>query len=209
MSDLAKNVAKALVEIGAVGFVPDKPITFVSGIISPIYIENRRLPFYPDQWKVVLDAFAQHIEAMDDVEIIAGVEAAGIPHSATIGYLTGKPSVFVRKVAKDHGTKKMVEGGDVAGRNVLLIEDLVTLGGSSLKAISELRKAKAVVTKALVIVSYDFAESKQAFVDNHVELVALTTVKDILDMAVLMGRLSETDRRIVDVWHQSPWEWGK
>lgn len=209
MSDIARNVAKALVEIGAVGFSPDKPITFVSGIISPIYIDNRRLPFYPKQWKVVLDGFVEKVKEMDEVSVIAGIEAAGIPHSATLGYLIGKPSVFIRKQAKDHGTKKMVEGGNVEGKSVLLIEDLVTLGGSSMKGVIELRNAGAKVTDLLVIVSFGLAEKEGIFEKEKINLHKLTTVPTILDVAVEMGKLSQIEREVVDEWYKAPWEWGK
>jgi len=207
MSDIAKRVARALVEIGAVGFRPSDPITFVSGIISPIYIDNRTLPYHPKEWRVILDGFVETTKEMCDIDVVAGIESAGIPHSATLGYLLNKPSVFVRKKPKDHGTKKMVEGGDVTGKNVLLVEDLVTLGGSSLKGVNELREAKAVVENVLVIVSFGLAEKEQSFEKNNVVLHKLTTVPTILDVAVEMGRLSEQDRQVVDEWYKAPWEW--
>ncbi len=207
MNDIAKRVARALVEIGAVGFRPKDPITFVSGIISPIYIDNRTLPYHPKEWRVILDGFVETAKEMGEIDVVAGIESAGIPHSATLGYLLNKPSVFVRKKAKDHGTKKMVEGGNVAGKKVLLVEDLVTLGGSSLKGVDELRNAQAVVENVLVIVSFGLAEKEQSFEKNNVVLHKLTTVPIILDMAVEMGRLSEEDRKVVDEWYKAPWEW--
>lgn len=207
MNDIAKKVARALVEIGAVGFRPKDPITFVSGIISPIYIDNRTLPYYPREWRVVLEGFVETAKEIGEIDVIAGIESAGIPHSATLGYLLNKPSVFVRKKAKDHGTKKMVEGGNVTGKKVLLVEDLVTLGGSSLKGVNELRSANAIVENVLVIVSFGLAEKEQSFEKNNVVLHKLTTVPIILDMAVEMGRLSEEDRKVVDEWYKAPWEW--
>lgn len=207
MNDTAKRVAKALVEIGAVGFRPKDPITFVSGIISPIYIDNRTLPYHPREWRVVLEGFVETAKAIGEMDVVAGIESAGIPHSATLGYLLNKPSVFVRKNPKDHGTKKMVEGGDVSGKKALLVEDLVTLGGSSLKGVNELRSAGAVVENVLVIVSFGLAEIEQSFEKNNVVLHKLTTVPTILDMAIEMGRLSEEDRKVVDEWYKAPWEW--
>lgn len=207
MNDIAKRVARALVEIGAVGFRPKDPITFVSGIISPIYIDNRTLPYHPKEWRVILDGFVETAKGMGEIDVVAGIESAGIPHSATLGYLLNKPSVFVRKKAKDHGTKKMVEGGNVSGKKVLLVEDLVTLGGSSLKGVNELRNAQAIVQNVLVIVSFGLAEKEQSFEKNNVVLHKLTTVPIILDMAVEMGRLSEEDRKVVDEWYKAPWEW--
>lgn len=206
---ISYDVAKALVAIGAVGFVSDKPITFKSGIISPIYIDNRCFPYYPDQWKIVLNGFAEKIRESGDIEVIAGIESAGIPHSATLGYMTHTPSVFIRKAAKDHGAKKMVEGGEVKGKKVILVEDLVTLGGSSLHGVAELRKAGAVVEDLLVIVSYGFAESKKAFAENKINVLALTDMATILEVAVEMGKLDANTKKIVEEWHDKPWEWGK
>lgn len=210
MGDISKKVAKALVEIGAVGFVPSNPITFKSGILSPIYIDNRKFPFYPVQWNVVLDGFAAKIEETKlELDVLAGIETAGIPHSAALGSRLMMPSVFVRKAAKDHGTKKMVEGGEVDGKTVLLIEDLVTTGGSSLHGVVELRKSGAVVENCLVIVSYDLAEAISAFDDVHVRLLQLTDMKTILEVALEERIINNEDRKIVLDWLDNPREWGK
>lgn len=210
MSDVAREVAKALIEIGGVGFVPDNPITFKSGILAPMYMDNRKFPSFPKQWKVVLDGFIQVIkDEKIDFEMFAGIETAGIPHSAALGALTMRPSVFVRKEAKDHGTKKMVEGGEVAKKKVLLVEDLVTTGGSSLHGVTELRNAGAMVDDCLVIVGYDLIEASEAFAKAKVKLHQLTSVKVILEVAHEMGIISTDNMKIVHEWYKNPREWGK
>lgn len=211
MSDsIAKRVAEALIDIKAVGFVLDKPITFKSGIISPMYIDNRKFPSYPKEWRIVLDGFMEKIkEQKTEFEMIAGIETAGIPHSAGLGVLLNKPTVFIRKAAKDHGTKKMVEGGEVEGKTVLLIEDLVTTGGSSLHGVTELRKASAVVNDCYVIVSYGFSESKKAFGDAKVKLTALTDIETIMEVAENKGILKAEEKQVVTAWYSDPWNWGK
>lgn len=210
MNDVARKVAKALIEIGGVGFVPDNPITFKSGILSPMYMDNRKFPSFPKQWKVVLDGFIQTIDDEKIVfEMFAGIETAGIPHSAALGALTMKPSVFVRKEAKDHGTKKMVEGGDVKKKKVLLVEDLVTTGGSSLHGVTELRNAGATVDDCLVIVGYDLVEAAEAFANAKVKLHQLTSVKVILEVAHEMGIINADNMKIVNEWYKNPREWGK
>jgi orotate phosphoribosyltransferase len=201
-------VANALLEIRAVGFSLDQPITFKSGMKSPVYVDNRRLPFHPKEWRVVLDGFAQLInEKKLKFDSIAGIETAGIPHSAALGFLLKKPSMFVRKKVKDHGTKSRIEGGDVKGKTVLLLEDLVTTGGSSLAGVEALREAEAVANDCLVIVSYGFPESVTAFADAKVQLHPLTTFKDILSAAIKQKKISALQRKTVEAWLADPWGW--
>lgn len=203
-------VAQALIKIGAIGFNPEKPVTFKSGIISPVYVDNRKLPYHPNEWKIILDGFKDLIESNNiDIDIIAGVEAAGIPHSATLGFILNKPSVFIRKEAKDHGTKKLVEGGDVKGKNVLLIEDLVSMGVSSLKAIDSLRTEGANAHECLVIVSYDFNEAKENFKNANVKLHTLTSFPVILDEVEKSGSLSKEQVEKVRDWFADPHGWAK
>lgn len=210
MSVTSSDVAKALIEIGGVGFAIDNPITFKSGILSPMYMDNRRFPYYPAAWKVVLEGFAEKIKEKEiDYDVIAGIESAGIPHSAGLGVITGKPSVFVRKQVKDHGTKKMVEGGDVKAKKILLIEDLVTTGGSSLAGVRALRSEGATVECCLVIVSYDLEEAKTAFEKEKVELIQLTDVPTILEVAKNMNVIGERELRVAREWYKNPRSWGK
>lgn len=196
-----QKVAKALLKIGAVGFVPDNPITFKSGIISPVYIDNRKLPSYPAEWKIVIESFAQIIKKEKiKAEVIAGVEAAGIPHSAALGFYTKTPSVFVRKVAKDHGTKKMVEGGSVLNKHTLLIEDLVTTGRSSLEAVKNIKQSGGKVSHCLVIVSYDFQAVKNEFRKAKVKLYTLTSFPVILEEAKKLGMIHDKTLQKVEDW---------
>lgn len=198
---IEQKVALALLKIGAVGFVPDNPITFKSGIISPVYIDNRKLPFHPDEWKTIIESFAKIVKKEKiKLDVVAGVEAAGIPHSAALGFFTKKPSVFVRKQAKDHGTKRMVEGGTVLNREVLLIEDLVTTGSSSLAAVDNLRKEGAKVRNCLVIVSYNFPSATEAFKKAKVKLHTITTFPIILNEAKKLGMLEGENLKIVENW---------
>ena len=203
-----KDVAKALLSIGAVGFTLDKPITYKSGIKAPVYCDNRTFPSHPNEWKTVIAGFSSIIREKGLApDVIAGVESAGIPHSAALGYEMNIPSVFVRKQEKEHGTKKLIEGGDVAGKKVLLIEDLVTTGGSSLRAVSALRGAGAIVTDVLVIVTYAFPESVAAFVEADVRLHSLTSFPAILQEAIVQTKLSDADARVVIDWTQDPHSW--
>jgi len=205
-----RKVAQALLKIGAVKSVIDNPITFKSGIISPIYVDNREFPYYPEQWKIVIEGFKSVIEEKNiSYDIIAGVAIAGIPHSAALGFAVGKPSVFIRKEVKDHGSQKRVDGGEVRGKKVLLIEDLVSLGGSSLSAAQALRDEGAIVNDCLVIVSYDFAVAGEAFKKANVNLHTLTSFPIILEEAVNLKIFREEEIAKFKEWFASPYNWGK
>jgi len=203
-----KEVARALLNIGAVGFKPKEPITFKSGIISPAYVDNRKFPFYPAEWKKIIQGFSVLIKNNNiETDVIAGVEAAGIPHSSALGFFMGKPSVFVRKQAKEHGLKKRVEGGDVKGKKVLLVEDLVSTGSSSLSVVQALRDEGAVVNDCVIIITYNFKESVEAFNNAKVKLHALTNFPVVLEEAVLMGKIVLEEKKIVEDWLKDPHGW--
>jgi orotate phosphoribosyltransferase len=200
------TVAKALLDIGAVGFAPEQPVTFKSGIISPVYVDNRTLPFHPQQWRVVIEAFAQLAQTIEH-DIIAGVAVGGVPHSAALAYHLQRPSVFIRKVAKEHGKAKRIEGGDVGERRVLLIEDLVTTGSSSLSGVDALRDADANVQNVLAIVSYDFAEARAAFQATNITLRTLTTFTTILNVAAARGLFTTKQSDVISDWFNDPRHW--
>jgi orotate phosphoribosyltransferase len=207
-SDRNGAVAAALLEIGGVGFRVDQPITFKSGILSPVYCDNRTFPFWPAQWKKVIEGFA----ALADREqlafdVIGGIEAAGIPHSAALGYALQRPSIFVRKQPKEHGRKARIEGGDVQGKRVLLIEDLVTTGSSSLSGVQALREAGAVVTDCLAIISYGFREAQEAFATASVRLHTLTDFETVLAEAARHALLTPDAAGAVRDWLADPHGW--
>src|SRR3989344_2633999 len=205
-----QQIARALLNIDAVGFVKGEPIRFKSGILSPVYVDSRKLPSFPKQWKIVLGGMKKIIKNKKiKFDFIAGIESAGIPHSAVLGFLLNKPSVFVRKQQKDHGTKKLVEGGDVKNKSVLLIEDLVTMGGSSLAGVNALRASKAKVGNCLVIVNYGFPQSQKAFKKSKVNLHALAPFPVILKEAVAMKKCTPEEARDVQEWYKDPWLWTK
>ncbi len=203
-----KETAKVLLQINAVGFSINKPITFKSGIKSPVYVDNRKLPFHPKEWKVVLSGFKDLIEKNHiEFDVIAGVEAGGIPHSAALGFLVEKPSVFVRKQAKEHGTKSRIEGGDVKNKKVLLIEDLISTGGSSLASIEALRNEGAIADDCIVIVRYNLPEAAENFEKAKVRVHALTPFPVILEEAIAMGKLSGEEAESVRNWLSDPHGW--
>jgi len=208
LTDYAASVAQALLDIGAVGFSPQKPLTFKSGLISPVYVDNRRLIYWPEQWHTVIQGFQSLlITAKLDSDVIAGVETAGIPHASALAFAARLPSVFVRKQAKEHGTRSRIEGGSVAAKRVVLIEDLVTTGGSSLSGVDALRAEGASVEHCLAIVSYGFHQSVKAFDEAGVHLHVLTTFPIILDVAVGQGKFAKEQQAVILDWLADPEGW--
>ena len=203
-------VAKALLDIEAVVFTPHEPVTFKSGIVSPVYIDNRRLPFWPDRWHTVIEAFQQLIE-QDALpfEVIAGIETAGIPHSAALAYALRRPSIFVRKQAKAHGMRSRIEGGDVSGRRVRLSEDLVTTGGSSLSGVEALRTGGAVVEHCLCITSYGFPQAQKAFDAARVRLHPLVPFSAIIVEASRLGLFGADELAVLEAWMRDPHGWAE
>lgn len=198
-------MARALLDAGTVTLRPAEPVTFKSGLRSPVYVDNRRLISQPGPWRVVVEAFAAALPAGEVT--IAGVESAGIPHSSALAYATGRPSVFVRKAAKEHGLARRIEGGDVAGRNVVLVEDMVTTGGSSLSAVEALRGAGAEVRDCLAIITYGFAEAYEAFAAANLTLTTLTTFDTVVGEAVGRGVVGEREAALVRDWLADPHAW--
>jgi orotate phosphoribosyltransferase len=207
---MSYEVAEALIEVKGVGFKPNAPITFKSGMKSPVYCDNRTFPFWPEQWAKVIRGFEKLI-ADDRIEfdVIGGIEAAGIPHSAALGFAMAKPSIFIRKETKDHGMKRRVEGGDVLGKRVVLLEDLVTTGGSSLSGVEALRAEGAIVTDCLAIISYNFPEAAERFEAAGVKLHALTTFDVVLDIALSRSMIDEAGAASVRQWLSDPHGWAK
>ena len=201
-------IAKALLEIGAIGFSPEAPITFKSGIRSPVYVDNRSLIYHPDAWRRVIDGLQALVEKRAlEFDLIAGVAVGGIPHSSTLAYLMGAPSVFIRKESKGHGQGKRIEGGAVAARRALLVEDLVTTGSSSISAVEVLRADGARVSDLLAIISYGFADAAEALERAELRLHTLTDFDTLLDIAAENGSLNAGQLATIREWLADPYSW--
>ena len=197
-----------MLAIGAVGFAPHAPVTFKSGIISPVYVDNRTLPYHPEQWHRVIEGFRELLERDSlQFDIIGGIAVGGVPHSAALAYTLNKPSIFIRQATKDHGRGRMVEGGEVSGKRVLLVEDLVTTGESSLHGVRALREAGARVSDVIAIVSYGFSEAKSSFQEEGVQLRTLTRFEVITRAAMAMGSFGPEEKAAIDDWFRDPRGW--
>jgi orotate phosphoribosyltransferase len=204
------GVADALLNAGVVGFAFESPLTFKSGIVSPVYLDNRKLLMHSASWRIVVCALKDVVESLNlGQTVIAGIETAGIPHASALAYEMMLPTVFVRKQAKDHGLQRRIEGGDVAGRSVILIEDQISTGGSSLSGVEALREAGATVDHCLAVTSYGFPLAQAAFVNAHVQLHMLVTFADLLPPIRAGNLLTAEQLKSLEGWLADPYGWGE
>ena len=211
-----EKVAEALIAAGAVFFVPDAPVTFASGIRSPVYMDTRRLLAVPELWSVVIEELTKAAcgpvdgaagSADSGVEIVAGVAVGGIPHSTAVALRAGLPSCFVRKQAKEHGRGKAIEGADVEGRRVVLVEDVITTGGSSLDAVASLQEARAKVVGCVAIAGYDLDGASKKFAESGVPLRLLAPFSAVLEAAQTSDCFPQEAIDEARRWHQDPHGW--
>lgn len=203
-------VAKSLMDIKAVMLSPEKPFTWASGWLSPIYCDNRKILSYPELRENVCRRMADIIlEKYKDVEVIAGVATGAIAHGMLIAHMLKKPFVYVRPKPKDHGTGSQIEGILEPGAKVVVVEDLISTGMSSLAATDALVKADANILGMVAIFSYNFNQSRRAFENAGVELTTLSNYDALVDVACETGYIKESDLAALKDWRFSPSTWGK
>ncbi|WP_052256674.1 orotate phosphoribosyltransferase [Salinicoccus sp. YB14-2] len=191
----SENVAKALLDIGAVKIQPDDPFTWASGIISPIYCDNRQIIGNVDARKDIVKYFIEKIkEISPETEVIAGTSTAGIPHAAFISDAMELPMSYVRGSKKKHGTGRLIEGASVKGKKVVLIEDLISTGGSSIEAAEILREEGAEVEIVLAIFSYQLEKARDNFEFSGFKYETLSDLDALLDVSIEESLLTEEDR---------------
>ena len=210
MESIEKIVAKQLLDIKAVKLNPENPFTWASGWKSPIYCDNRKVLSYPAARKVVYEAFVEIIKKnFKDVEVIAGVATGAIAYGMIVAEVLGLPFVYVRPKPKDHGTGAQVEGDLPPKARVVVVEDLISTGGSSLAAVDALHKADANVLGMVAIFSYNFIKSRRAFENANVELHTLSHYEALLEKAVEENYIKAEDLNVLKEWRINPEIWGK
>ncbi|MBQ8838996.1 MAG: orotate phosphoribosyltransferase [Bacteroidales bacterium] len=210
MESIEKAVAKSLMDIKAVMLRPDKPFTWASGWRSPIYCDNRRILSFPEIREKVCTWMADIIRRQyPDVEVIAGVATGAIAHGYLVAHILGKPFCYVRPKPKDHGTGSQIEGILEPGAKVVIVEDLISTGMSSLAAKNALVNAGADVMGMVAIFSYGFNQARKAFEDANVELTTLSNYDALIDVAHETGYIREADIEVLKEWRFSPSTWGK
>ena len=208
MKHSSSEIARILLEAGAVVLAPEQPFRFASGIISPVYCDNRLLLSKVAARRVVSEALAEAIEQeVVSVEVIAGTATAGVPWAAGVAAGLTLPMVYVRSGAKKYGRGQQVEGGIQAGQRVAVIEDLVSTGGSALDAVAGLRQLDASVAECFAIFSYEMAEAKRRFGAAGVRLISLTNLSTLLEVATAESYIRSEQRDLIADWANDPSGW--
>ena len=208
MKKLERIVAAKLLKIKAVKLQPSNPFTWASGWKSPIYCDNRKTLSYPQLRNFIKLELSRIIrEKYDQVDAIAGVATGAIAQGAMVAEELGLPFVYVRSSHKDHGLENLIEGDLKPGMKVIVIEDLISTGGSSLKAVEAIRSDGSEVIGMLAIFTYGFPVAEEAFKKAKVELTALSNYEAVLEIALATNYIHESELIALQEWRKSPATW--
>lgn len=209
-TSIDKKLAKSLMDIKAVLLRPQEPFTWASGWHSPIYCDNRRIISHPELRAQVAQWLADKaMELYPEAEVVAGVATGAIAHGVLAADRMQKPFVYVRPKPKDHGTGSQIEGELAPGKKVVVIEDLISTGMSSLAAVKALRDAGAQVLGMVAIFTYGFDLAAQRFEEDKVRLDTLSNYSALVDVASETGYISSAAKSLLHEWRENPSEWGR
>ncbi len=207
MSKESEQTAKILLEVGAFSLSPAKPFRWVSGILAPVYTDMRLLMGFPLQRKKIVELLAEKARALE-FDVIAGIATSGIPFAAWLSDQLDKPMVFIRKEAKEYGKQQLIEGKLEPNQKVLLVEEIVSTGQSSMVGVNALREANAKITDC-VSISYNTEAALQVFKEAGMRLHSLTSVFELVNTAVQEKYINEQEKQSVLRFLKNPKEWAK
>jgi orotate phosphoribosyltransferase len=210
MADLSRDIAADLLKIGAVRLSPQKPFTWTSGLRSPIYCDNRLTIGFPEVRSRITDGFASMLtEAGLQPDIIAATATAAIPHGAWLADRLSLPLIYVRSKAKQHGAGRQIEGPFKEGQHVVLVEDLVSTGGSSVAAVRALRAEGLAVDLVASIFSYELPAAREAFASEQIAARFLTSIEKLLEAAGDTEEFDAAEIESVRRWQSDPTAWSQ
>ncbi len=208
MKESEKKIARQLLQINAIKLNPAKPFTWASGWKSPIYCDNRKTLSYPEVRTLICDSFFELIrEKYPLVQGIAGVATGAIAHGALVAEKMKLPFIYIRSSAKGHGLENLIEGYYEPGQKYVIIEDLISTGGSSLNAVSALRNAGCEVLGMLAIFTYGFPASVDNFLQAKCTLDTLSNYETLIEAASETGYISESEIDTLKEWRKAPDRW--
>ena len=202
-------LASKLLETGAVRIQPDKPFTWASGLRSPIYCDNRVLLSYPEIRTGLIDLMVKVIKDFEFFDTVAGVATAGIPAGAILADRLKLPFAYVRSKPKDHGRQNLIEGSIKENAKVLVVEDLISTGMSSLQAVEAIRQIPAQVTGVIAIFQYGLPKAKKAFVEAQCPYLTLTDYQTIIQVAADQHLIEPHHLALLSVWADDPQAWSE
>ena len=210
MDNLKKEFASKLLKVKAIILQPNNPFTWASGWHSPFYCDNRKTLSYPELRNYVkLELVHKILEFFPEVEAIAGVATGAIAQGALVADELNLPFVYVRSKPKDHGLENLIEGDLKPGTKVVVVEDLISTGGSSLKAVEAIRNNACEVIGMVASYTYDFPVAEKAFKDAGVKLITLTDYEHVVAEALSTGYVSDNDVEVLHEWREAPDKWQK
>lgn len=210
MNQVENNIAEKLLSINAVKVQPQNPFTWASGWKSPIYCDNRKTLSYAEIRGLIRDELANIVRSKyADVDVIAGVATGAIAQGVLVADILKKPFIYVRSAPKDHGMENLIEGDLKSGQKVVVIEDLISTGGSSLKAVSALRNAGADVLGMVAIFTYGFPIATEKFAEAKVELTTLSNYNAVLEHLLETEKIGQSEIETLRKWREAPDVWGK
>lgn len=201
------QIAKLLLQIKAIKLNAKNPFTWASGLQSPIYCDNRITLSHTWVRNEIKQAFVQSATLFRAFDVVAGVATAGIPHGALLADALGLPFVYVRSQAKKHGRQNKIEGALQSSQNVLVVEDLISTGGSSMEAIKALQSEGAVVVGLVAIFTYELEYARKCFADATIPVKTLTNYSELLSVATDMNYIDDKDLELLEAWKKSPSTW--
>lgn len=202
MQNLAAGVAQRLLQINAIKLSPQNPFTWASGMKSPIYCDNRIVLSYPEARSYIIEGFKQKASEFPAADKIAGVATAGIPHGALLADKMEMPFIYVRSKAKGHGRQNQIEGELKPGEKVLVIEDLISTGGSCLKAVDALKEGGAEVVGVMAIFTYGFQKAVDAFAEAGIPFATLSNYDALIEEAVAKAYVTAGDLATLRAWRE-------
>ena len=204
------EVTKKLLEINTIKVQPNNPFTWASGWKAPIYCDNRKILSYPEVRTFIAQQFCKIIrEKYPNAEVIAGVATGAIAHGMLVAHELGLPFIYVRAKPKDHGLENLIEGDMKAGQKVVIIEDLISTGLSSLKAADAITNFGGDVLGMLAIFTYNFPQARKNFEDAGIELTALSRYQILIEQAIELGDVKVEEIEKLNKWREQPESWGK
>ncbi|MBW2976849.1 orotate phosphoribosyltransferase [Candidatus Woesearchaeota archaeon] len=205
-----EEISKILLKIKAVSLRTNPPYKWVSGILAPIYTDNRLIMSYPKERKKIISAFIKLIKGNKiKVDVIAGIATSGIPYAAWIAEELNIPMVYIRKKEKDHGKENLIEGKLDKGKTVVIIEDLISTGGSSINGVEAVRSAGCKVNYCLAIFTYELDKARQSFERLNVKIATLTDFTTLVKAATKENYIRDDEKEKVLEWSKNPEGWGR